>query len=136
MDEPSTKILKDLLPLYEGQSMIRPLISSQNDKQEWHFSTMNPGGTWISMRAAPDPYRLVVPLVPEAPWRFSNVVDDPFELHVEEDYDIVDLIDVVQTRHGPEAAKWLNKAAHVAQWWIKDNHRRWGYDPEAEKEDS
>lgn len=130
VDEKSTQILKDLLPLYEGQSMLRPLIPEHNGKQEWHFSTMNPGGTWVSMRSAAQSYRLVVPLIPDAPWRFSDVVQDPLELNVAEDLDIIALIEWVQIRYGPRAGKWLNEAAHVGHWWIKENRRRWGVDPE------
>lgn len=127
INEHDSKIVKDLLSLYEGQSMIRTLIPEQDGKQEWHFSTMNPGGTWVSMRAAASPYRLVVPLITDAPWRFSDVVADPFELHPDEDLNINTLHDVVQARYGPIAAKWLAEAAHVSQWWIAENHLRWGY---------
>lgn len=82
------------------------------------------------MRAAAQPYRLVVPLISDAPWRFTNVVTDPFELEPEEDMDITALFEVVQTRHGPDAAKWLSEAAHISQWWIAENHRRWKFSPE------
>jgi hypothetical protein len=110
--------------------LLRPLIPEQDKKQEWHFSTMNPGGTWVSMRAAAKPYRLVVPLIQDAPWRFTDVVADPLESDPEEDLNIVTLFDIVQTRHGTEAARWLSEAAHVSQWWIAENHRRWGYSPD------
>ncbi|KAJ5249960.1 hypothetical protein N7489_000370 [Penicillium chrysogenum] len=130
IDEESTKIIKDLLPMYEGQSMIRTLIPEHNGKQEWHFSTMNPGGTWFCMRAAAQPYRLVVPLKPDAKWRFTDVVADPFELSPQEDLQLLFLIDAVRKEHGPEAVKWLSEAAHVAKWWVAENHRRWKYDPE------
>lgn len=129
VNEGSMEVLKDLLPLYQGQSLLRPLIPEKGDKKEWHFSTMNPGGTWISMRAAGKPFRLVVPLISDAPWRFTNVVDDPFELQPDEDTDITSLFEVVQTRHGPDAAGWLSEAAHISQWWIAENHRRWKFDP-------
>ncbi|KAJ5793698.1 Alkaline phosphatase-like alpha/beta/alpha [Penicillium paradoxum] len=130
VNEGSMKVLKDLLPLYQGQSLLRPLIPEQDKKQEWHVSTMNPGGTWISLRAAAKPYRLVVPLISDAPWRFTNVVNDPLEFEPDEDTDITSLFDAVQTRHGSEAARWLSEAAHVSQWWIAENHRRWKYSPE------
>lgn len=127
IDEHDTHIVKDLLSLYEGQSMIRTLIPEKDGKYEWQFSTMNPGGTWVSMRAAEQPWRLVVPLITDAPWRFSDVVADPFEFLPEENLNIVTLHDIVQTRYGPNAAKWLSEAAHVSQWWIAENHKRWGY---------
>ncbi|KAJ5633284.1 Alkaline phosphatase-likealpha/beta/alpha [Penicillium lividum] len=128
----SLQIVKDLLPLYEGQSMLRPLIPEQDGKREWHFSTMNPGGTWFSMRDAVNPYRLVVPLVEDAPWRFTDIVADPFELHPDEELDFLSLLRDVEARHGVDASNWLNEAAHVAYWWIPENHRRWKYEAENE----
>ncbi|KAJ5183009.1 Alkaline phosphatase-like alpha/beta/alpha [Penicillium capsulatum] len=133
LDEQSARIIGDLLPLYEGQTMLRPLIPEWDGRHEWQFNTMNPGGTWISMRAPAQPYRLVVPLVPDAPWRFTNPTADPFELEPQEDLDIVALMDTVQTTHGPDAGKWLTEAAHVGQWWIAENHRRWKYNPDVEQ---
>lgn len=130
LNEKSTKIMKDLLPMYEGQSMLRPLIPSQDGKREWQFTVMNPGGTWVGIRSASEPYRLVAPLKSDAQWRFTNVDHDPFELQPDEDYDLRTLIDAVQTWYGPEAAGWLNEAGHVALWWIEENHRRWKFDPE------
>ncbi|KAJ5640104.1 Alkaline phosphatase-like alpha/beta/alpha [Penicillium longicatenatum] len=126
----SLQIVKDLLPLYEGQSMLRPLIPEQDGKREWHFSTMNPGGTWFSMRDAVHPYRLVVPLIPDAPWRFTDIIADPFELHFDEELDFLSLLRDVEARHGVNASAWLNEAAHVAYWWIPENHRRWKYEAE------
>lgn len=131
LNEPSMKIIKALLPLYEGQSMLRELIPERDGKQEWHFSTMNPGGTWVSMRAAAKPYRLVVPLIPDAPWRFTDVVADPLEFHPEENLDVLTLIDEVRAGYGLEAGNWLTEAAHVGQWFITENRRRWKYDPES-----
>ncbi|KAJ5248809.1 hypothetical protein N7468_000260 [Penicillium chermesinum] len=110
VNEQSLAILGDLLPLYEGQSMIRAPIRNKNGRREWQFTTMNPGGTWISVRSADKPYRLVE--------------------HPEQNVDIDALIDAVQAQYGPEPAKWTNEAAHVAHWWIKDTFRRWKYDPE------
>ena len=50
----------------------------------------------------------------------------------EEEFDFVSLLGVVQTRYGPEVAKWLDEAAYVSQWWISENHRRWKYDADSE----
>lgn len=110
--------------------MLRPLIPEQDGKREWHFSTMNPGGTWFSMRDAVNPYRLVVPLIPDAPWRFTDTVADPFEFHPDEDLDFLTLLRDVKAQHGSNASTWLNEAAHVAYWWIPENHRRWKYEAE------
>lgn len=133
LNEDSTKIAKDLLPMYEGQSMLRPLITEQNGKQEWQFTVMNPGGTWVSLRSAAKPYRLVVPLMTDARWRFTNVEADPFEVRPDEEFDFPSLLEGVDMRHGPEVAKWLGEAARVAEWWISENHRRWKYDANSSK---
>ncbi|KAJ5423337.1 Alkaline phosphatase-like alpha/beta/alpha [Penicillium cf. griseofulvum] len=129
IDEQGAKILGDLLPMYEGQSMIRTLIPEKDGKHEWQFSTMNPGGTWFTVRAASKPYRLIVPLKADGKWRFTDLSTDPFELNPLEDHQLMFLSDAVQKNHGPEAVKWLAEAAHVAHWWVKENHRRWKFDP-------
>ncbi|KAJ5952846.1 uncharacterized protein N7479_011259 [Penicillium vulpinum] len=135
IDEQGAKIISDLLPMYEGQSMLRELIQEHEGRKEWHFSTMNPGGTWFTMRSAAQPYRLVVPLRADGKWRFTDVVADPFELEPVDDHQILFLADVVLKKHGPEAVKWLNEASHVAKWWVKENHRRWHFNPNNPKND-
>ncbi|KAJ5591627.1 Alkaline phosphatase-like alpha/beta/alpha [Penicillium hispanicum] len=130
----SMNIVKDLFPLYEGQSLIRPLIPEKDGKQEWQFTTMNPGGTWAAMRSASKPYRLTFPLVADAPWRFTNIETDPFELAPDEELDVVALIDLVQRRDGAAAGQWLTEAVHVARWWVLENRRRWRYDPDTPRD--
>lgn len=134
LNENSTRIMKDLLPMYGGQSLIRPLISDQDKKQEWFVTTTNQGGDWISLRSSMKPYRLVVPLIMDAKWRFSDVAADPLEDHPVTDFEVMSLVNAVQGRHGNEAVAWLVEAVHVSRWWISENHRRWGYDPNAPKE--
>ena len=113
--------------MYEGQSMIRPLVSEVDGKQDWQFSTMNTGGTWLALRSAAKPYRLVIPLIPDVEWRFSDVSIDPGEQHYLISFELLSLIRQVEAQHGHEAAQWINDAAHVAQWWIEDNWRRYEY---------
>ena len=127
LDEQATRAIEDLLPMYEGQSMIRPLVSEVDGKQDWQFSTMNTGGTWLALRSAAKPYRLVIPLIPDVEWRFSDVNIDPGEQHYLISFELLSLIRQVEAQHGHEAAQWINDAAHVAQWWIEDNWRRYEY---------
>ncbi|KAJ5813034.1 Alkaline phosphatase-like alpha/beta/alpha [Penicillium robsamsonii] len=136
IDEQGAKIIGDLLPMYEGQSMIRQLIPEKDGKKEWQFSTMNPGGTWFTVRSASHPYRLVVPLKSDGRWRFTDVNSDPFELNPVENHQLMFLSDVVRKNNGPEAVEWLAEAAHAAHWWVKDNHRRWKFDPKNPKNDA
>lgn len=64
---------EDLRAMYEGQSMIRPLIPEEKGKEVWQFSVMNTGGSWLALRSANQPYRLVIPLIDDVEWRFSNL---------------------------------------------------------------
>ena len=135
VNEMSTKVLKDLLPLYEGQSMLRqPVIPEQEQNRDWHFTTMNPGGAWIAMRSTSRPYRLIVPVLPNAKWRFTDVETDRLERRPVTHFDILSLVDAVEDRYGPEAAQWVVEAANVAKWWLSERYRLWHYDPMAPKE--
>ncbi|XHG02953.1 hypothetical protein AWENTII_006272 [Aspergillus wentii] len=129
VDEKGMRVIKDLLPMYEGQSIIRPLVPEANGKQDWQFTVMNTGGTWVSLRSAAKPYRLVIPLVPDVEWRFSNVETDPKERSYLMSFDLLALIDQAKRRYGEDAYQWINDAAHVAQWWLNDNWRRYEYTP-------
>ncbi|KAJ5813065.1 hypothetical protein N7447_010088 [Penicillium robsamsonii] len=129
LDKQAKSVIEDLLPLYEGQSMIRPAIPEKDGKQDWQFSVMNPGGTWVAMRSAAKPYRLIVPLYPDVEWRFSNVESDPQELQPLQDFNLLNLMDMVLPKHGDDAVQWINDAAHVAKWWVEENWRRYEYVP-------
>ncbi|KAJ5263458.1 hypothetical protein N7478_011063 [Penicillium angulare] len=130
LDAPSAKAIQDLLPLYEGQSMIREPVPEAEGKQDWQFTVMNTGGTWLALRSAAKPYRLVVPLVPDVEWRFSDVSSDPIEERTLQSFNLKPLLKDVGNVHGEAAAEWVGEAAHVAQWWVAENWRRWEYLPE------
>lgn len=129
LDNQAKSAIQDLLPLYEGQSMIRPTIPEKDGKQDWQFSVMNTGGTWLALCSAAKPYRLVIPLIPDVEWRFSNVEIDPHELQALQDFNLLDLMNMVLPEHGEDAVQWINDAAHVAKWWVEENWRRYEYMP-------
>ena len=114
--------------------MIRPIVEASGDKQNWQFTVMNTGGTWLSIRSASNPYRLVMPLVADVEWRFSNVVEDPSESHYEIAFDLPVLYRLVESRHGVEGANWMNEAAHVAKWWVVENRLRYEYSEDEEED--
>ena len=150
-----TDILRHLLPIYEGQSILRPLVQKasqdpkgpkgvnndahrQNpvnnvvpppDRPDWQFTVMNTGGSWLAMRSATAPYRLVVPLVADVEWRFTDLETDPHEESPIMEFDQTDIAHIVKTKHGEKAEKWLGQAAHVAKWWVEENRRRWRWNP-------
>lgn len=122
---------QDVRSLYEGQSMIRPLIPQEKEKDDWQFSVMNTGGSWLAVRSATQPYRLVIPLIDDVEWRFTNLEVNPHELMPPiKDFDVNHLAMEVERVHGPFALKWVGEAAHVAQWWVAENWRRYEYDPD------
>lgn len=130
LDTQASDTIRDLLPLYEGQSMIRDLVPEKEGKLDWQYTVMNTGATWLALRSAPKPYRLVVPLVPDVEWRFSNVEIDPLELHTLQSFGLTPLLEAVSKEHGEEAVNWIIEAAHITKWWVAENWRRYEFEPE------
>ncbi|KAG7001423.1 hypothetical protein G7Y79_00031g065380 [Physcia stellaris] len=126
----SASAASKVLSLYEGQSLIRPQrYQTSTGHPDYQFQVMNTGGTWLSMRSRTKPYRLVVPLVPDIEWRFSDLASDPTEEHAIFKFDARDFAGAVRHHFGIDAESWVNDAAEVARWWVKENRRRWRYDP-------
>ncbi|KAJ5722564.1 hypothetical protein N7488_000599 [Penicillium malachiteum] len=126
----STKAAKDILSLYEGQSLIRPLIQEQDGIQDWQFTVMNTGGSWLAVRSAAKPqFRLVIPLVNDVEWRFSDPSTDPQELKPVVRFNLVDLAVVIRKRYDNEVLHWLYDAAYVTNWWVEQNLKRYGFHP-------
>jgi arylsulfatase A-like enzyme len=47
LGQDQAKAIQDILPLYEGQSMIRETIASQGNKRDWQFTVMNTGWSFL-----------------------------------------------------------------------------------------
>jgi arylsulfatase A-like enzyme len=128
LDEASEAAASDLLPLYEGQSLLRPMHNfSKAGRRVWHYSIVNPGGSWLAMRSTTESFRLAVPLVAELGWRFTNLADDPGEENPIMTFDLYVLVQLVRQRHGRLAAEWATEAASAAKWWVANNRRLWRY---------
>lgn len=128
LDEVSAAAASDLLPLYEGQSLLRPMLDfSSAGRRVWHYSIVNPGGSWLAMRSTTESFRLAVPLVAELGWRFTNLADDPGEESPIMTFDLEILVQLVRLRHGRVAAEWATEAASAAKWWVANNRRLWRY---------
>ncbi|EHA20314.1 hypothetical protein CBS63078_11123 [Aspergillus niger] len=126
----STHTAQDLLSIYEGQSMIRELVPEMDGRQNWQFTVMNTGGSWLAVRSAAHPeYRLVIPLVDDVEWRFTNVEKDPEEQHPVTEFNLVDLAKRLEKDHGSDAVDWVRDAAHVAEWWVTENWHLYQYHP-------
>ncbi|MCJ1362983.1 hypothetical protein MMC16_002089 [Acarospora aff. strigata] len=129
LTEAASKAASDLLPLYEGQSLLRPLVITTDEGHPlWQFSVMNAGGSWLAMRSTTEPFRLIVPLVAEVEWRFTDLDNDPHESEAILTFDWFDFRRIVRRRHGRQAAEWLDEAARVAKWWVSENRRLWRWE--------
>lgn len=114
--------------MYEGQSILRPIVTHTEKTSLYHFTVMNTGGSMVAMRSADAPYRLIIPLVPEAEFRFTDLSQDPREERAIKAFDLEPLKKIVEEMHGEDAANWIHDAAHAAQWWVTDNWNRYEYD--------
>ncbi|KKK25400.1 hypothetical protein AOCH_004515 [Aspergillus ochraceoroseus] len=162
-----TRVATDIRALYEGQSMIRPLSQPVKEMEDWQFSVMNTGASWLA-------------------WRFSDIGQDPLEKDPITSFNFNDMAAALWERYGderngnntdkadrrseqqdqdfvfaphppppgpprhhappppislvpgrthhgeshkwePEAVRFVRDAAHIAEWWIQDNWRRYGY---------
>ncbi|KYK57077.1 sulfatase domain protein [Drechmeria coniospora] len=121
---------RDLVRNYEGQSLIRPLRKSSEATGQgaWQFTVMNPGRATLSVRDARRPgWRIIVPIVENNEWRFTDLAADPHEEHAILSFGFFAFLRAVEEKHGIEASKWAEEAAFVTRWWVDENARRWRY---------
>lgn len=131
----STRAAKDILSMYEGQSLIRPLIQEKNGVKDWQFTVMNTGGSWLAVRSAARPeFRLVIPLVSDVEWRFSDLSVDPDELEPISRFSLGDLATDLSKKYEKDVLDWLYEAAYVSNWWVEENWARWRFTPPNKKE--
>ncbi|KAM3504147.1 hypothetical protein MY11210_008461 [Beauveria gryllotalpidicola] len=120
----------DLLGIYEGQSLIRPIHteSKKTGQPNWQFTVMNPGKATLGVRSARDPaWRLVVPIVEDMEWRFTDLEDSPNETEEIVDFGYDSFLRTIEEIHGKGAAGWAEEAAFLARWWVDENRRRYRY---------
>lgn len=80
----------------------------------------------VSVTAAGLPYRLVLPFKEGFEYVFSDLNQDPGELHLKL-WTMKDLVDDVMSKHEASAAEWLEDAEQVGKWWVNEQRRIWGY---------
>ncbi|KAG5916577.1 hypothetical protein E4U42_007593 [Claviceps africana] len=127
-----SKAARDLVRNYEGQSLLRPLhdVSEQTGHAHWQFTVMNPGRAQVATRSARDArWRLIVPVVKDVEWRFTNVEEDPHEQDPILSFGFETLLQLIEEKHGSEAARWTEQALLVTRWWVDENARRWRFEP-------
>jgi hypothetical protein len=131
LSDPERGAAKDLLRNYEGQSLIRSLERPEGEtRQRWQFTAISPGGQGVSVRSMDEPrWRMVVPLIEDLEWWFSDLEQDAHEEDSIGTFGFVELLRAVEEKHGIEAAQWAEEAAFVTRWWVTENHDRWRYNP-------
>ncbi|KAM0704874.1 hypothetical protein Q7P35_007661 [Cladosporium inversicolor] len=121
----------ELVRNYEGQSLLRPLKSANatSERGNWQFVVTNPGGSVVAVRDARYPHwRLVVPLLPDQEWWFSDLGSDLYEMAPIRSLDAEDLLERVEASVGGAGVTWAKEATKVTRWWVSENHKRWQYD--------
>lgn len=127
---PNAEAAKQLAANYEGQSMIRNLLKSHKDGEnaqpDWQFTVINPGGPMVGVREpSHDGWRLIVPILENVEWRFTNLKDDPAESDPILGFGFPSFLSMVHKKRGEEEAKWVEKAAFATRWWVEENRKRW-----------
>lgn len=89
---------------------------------------MNPGGAMLSVRSSRHPnLRLVVPVVDNIEWRFTDLESDPHESQPTAAFSFFAFLQVVEERYGVEKAQWAEEATFVSRWWVVENKKRYRY---------
>jgi len=132
----ATATARALLPLYQGNSLIRELDFSVPTTdgstgpaffQPFHFSAINPGGAVITIADASTTFRLLLPLCSTSPLRFTDTAVDPGEQDPIIAWTIKDLVKIVKAKHGARAKEWAMLAEELGRWWVWNQRTRWGY---------
>ncbi|CAG9988879.1 unnamed protein product [Clonostachys byssicola] len=124
------RVATDLLNNYEGQSLIRPQKSESQGQVQWQYNVANPGRSMLTARDPSHPdWHLVVPVVGNVEWRFTNLTADPREQNSVQSIDFLSFLHRVEEKHGEEVAKWVEEGAYMTRWWVEENHKRWRFGP-------
>ncbi|KAH4294153.1 hypothetical protein HBH64_164920 [Parastagonospora nodorum] len=140
LPEPAAKIAKEILPSYQGHSLIRDLeyrvkttdgASAKSFFQPFHFSAINPGGSLLAISDASTSYRLVLPLCSTIPLRFTDISTDPHEWDPTTAWTMDELRAQIKVKYGYRASQWAQLAGELGRWWVWNQRGRWGYWGEA-----
>ncbi|OAA37412.1 Sulfatase domain containing protein [Metarhizium rileyi] len=129
LSEKDTTAAADLVQDYEGQSLIRPFVTTRMGRRAWNYSLVNPGGRKLTITSADAPWRLILPLDKKTEYVFSDLGQDPMELKRVLEWSINSLASTVRAEYGDEAGDWLIEAEKVGLWWSAERKRLWHYNP-------
>lgn len=142
LGESAGEAARELMTNYEGQSLMRPLRKNApnidnklvaadgkpSSHADWHFTLINPGRAMVGVRDTKNKnWRLVVPVIQNIEWRFTDLGRDPTEKHPLQGFQFSGFVKKIEEKHSIEAAKWAEEAAFMARWWVEENSKRWRY---------
>ncbi|KAF2152778.1 alkaline phosphatase-like protein [Myriangium duriaei CBS 260.36] len=138
LSQADAEVAKDILPQYQGQSLIRPLKTEENGRELWTPGIIMTGGAMLVIGSAASPYRLSIPLCKPSDYRFTDISRDPYELRPLTAWSMEELLKKIKlagydVREGQRAAKWARDAEKVAIWWSWETKRLWRYSGAAEQ---
>lgn len=131
LTDASRQVATDLIHNYEGQSLLRRLspVDLQTGQGQWQFTITNPGRALLTVRDTRFPERrLVVPVIENVAWRYSNLDSDPHEMNSVQNFDFVSFLQGVEELHGRNVARWAEEGAFITRWFVKENSKRWRFD--------
>lgn len=120
-------IASSLIHEYQGQSLLRPVKTEHKGRHLWNIGIINAGGKMLSVTSAASPFRLILPLKNDIPYRFSHTILDPGERQPLEGWALGALQGVVSQTYGKEAAAWVAEAEKLGTWWVGEQKRLWNY---------
>jgi len=136
LPEPAAAVAKEVLPRYQGNSLIRDLnysIVANNGShaeaffQPFHFSPINPGGSILAISDASTTFRLILPLCSAIPLRFTDLSTDPHELRPYTAWTMDELAAILKVRFGVRATEWARLAGELGRWWVWNQREKWNY---------
>ncbi|CAM1501401.1 Fc.00g105630.m01.CDS01 [Cosmosporella sp. VM-42] len=132
LSESDTKAAREWMQNLEGQSLLRTQNkeSKKTGQPNWQYTVMNPGRALLSVRDAREPnWRMVVPIVDDLEWRFTDLAQDPYEEHPVSSFGFRSFLEAIERDYGIAASEWAENAAFMSRWWVEENRMRWRYDP-------
>ena len=122
IDEHESTVASSLLKQYQGQSLIRPFrnASSDGNRERWNFALIAPGGSSVVVSSTSSNYRFVLLFSPVTEYRFINLDTDPRELEPLVSLFLKDLNVLVSDKYSAQVSVWVNKAAEVGGWWVRE----------------
>lgn len=126
--------LKALLPMYEGQSLIRPMNyeapPAGNRRKPLNYGLLNPGRGHTTV-FSPEPgvhWRLTMPLCHPGTFTAANLLEDPNEDNPVRSVSLDRVVAEARKRWDADAAQWFADAGPRAAEWVREVSRRWDVD--------